>query len=153
MGQFVTPDDESIEYQQVFLECASTTTGVQRVLTLASKQYTAKPTSQAVTSETYYSNEFGAHAGQATGQEYEWNETEGGWNEEHCFRGCARRFIVRMSQIHCALDYASIGGSNNNANLGVYGRVWVRDSTQIPDETDLPTCVLTSVCQNTARAF
>ena len=69
------------------------------------------------------------------------------WNELHFFAPGNNRFIVRMpgngagSRIHCGLNYQQVaGGQDNNPNLGLYGRVWVRSGTAQMDAISLPSC-------------
>ena len=60
------------------------------------------------------------------------------FSEMHAFGSSFRRFIIRPGGIHCARDYSEVGGESDNPALGQYGRVWVRNSREIPNETELP---------------
>ena len=46
--------------------------------------------------------------------------------EWHQFNKEGGRLIFRRNQIHCAADYARVGGQENNPRLGQWGRVFVR---------------------------
>ena len=52
-----------------------------------------------------------------------------------------KRLIFRRDQIHCGLDYQSVGGENDNPNLGKWGKIYIRNVRQdkLTDRTyDLP---------------
>lgn len=46
------------------------------------------------------------------------------------------RFILRENEVHCAADQAALGGADDNAKLGKWGRIWVRNATALPTSPD-----------------
>lgn len=50
----------------------------------------------------------------------------GSYTELHNYYGSGYRFIIRTSQIHCGVNYSSVGGQTNNSNLGQEGYIFVR---------------------------
>ena len=144
-GQFITPKSTAIRYQQIFIECGtSTNVGVRRVVTLgnaAMKAGLPSATDLKEATQTYYSGDTARRPAELYYSSEEWNEM-------HHFGENNKRFIIRVNQIHCALNYGNVGGQSDNSRLGTYGRVWVRDSTEVPDETELPVSgtVVHSLC-------
>jgi len=140
-GRFNTADDQLLEYQQVYLECGSTNgVSVQRVITLQDTMTTAGQGRIPISDRAYYQNEQNVPqpGGIPSGL------PAGGWSELHSFGTGYKRFIVRASgpQVHCAQSYRDVGGpQNNNPQLGTFGRVWARKSTEKPRESELPSCV------------
>lgn len=152
-GPFRTSAAVAVSYQQVYLECGSTNNvSVQRVITLGNRMRTAGAVEYGgnvtVTGRNYYTNDKNApRPADVTFQ-------AGTWAELHYFGQTpnqALRFILRDAAIHCAQAYSPVASSPlysfegvvGNPNLGTYGRVWVRDSTAIPKEADLPMCIPT----------
>ena len=125
-------------WQQAYLECERSDAGIQRVFTFSTKALTAAKPSGTWT-ESYYSRD-------TTGSrpaDLSWTLSVPGvalLNEQHVFGGRhpAQRFIIRQNEVHCSANYADIDSPTDNPNLGRWGRVWVRDSTDVPAESDLP---------------
>ena len=145
LGQFVTPFETQIPWQQAYFECERSDAGIQRVLTFSTKALTAAKPSGTWT-ESYYSHD-------TTGSrpaDLSWTQSEPGvgvLNEQHVFGGRwpAKRFIIRPpGDIHCSAHYQTVVGGCaqtgpcDNPNLGLWGRVWVLDSTDVPEESELP---------------
>ena len=141
-GQFITPDDLAVHYQQVLLEGAAGgsgdehDTGIFRVITLREKQKTSNPSDMSHVTVDFLPGDFNSSKPKTYSG---W--CGAGWNEMHIFgrspQESCRRFIIRPGQIHCDHDYVAVGGQDNNSKLGKYARVWVRNSTS---RSDLPTC-------------
>lgn len=55
-----------------------------------------------------------------------WSHSGGSYIEMHHFLGSANRFIIRNNQIHCGANYTSVGGENNNPNLGKEAYIYIR---------------------------
>lgn len=161
-GPFRTSAAVAVSYQQVYLECGSTNNvSVQRVITLGNRMRTAGAVEDGanvtVTGRNYYTNDKNApRPADVTFQ-------SGTWAELHYFGQTpnrALRFIIRDAAIHCAQAYSPVASSPlysfkgmvGNPNLGTYGRVWVRDSTAIPQEADLPTCIPTPPTTTTTNS-
>ena len=63
------------------------------------------------------------------------------WNELAPFDALRGPFIIRDSEVHCAEEPGGLTGDvGDNAALGQFGRVWVRDSLATPSLADLPAC-------------
>ena len=133
--RFTSSNDRNVTYQQIFLECDATNSHIRRVYTLPSKVHTAAfPKGYAYSVKTYSGDTSPSVTGELR---------PGSLAEQHYF---ASRFIIRgyssgvpwKGQVHCNLDYGAVGGDNNNPKLGNWGRVWVRDGTEEPTESELP---------------
>lgn len=55
-----------------------------------------------------------------------WSHSGGSYTELHHYFGEGWRFILRSGQVHCGVNYSSVGGQNNNSNLGQEGYIYVR---------------------------
>jgi hypothetical protein len=120
-------------YQQVFLECGSSDGwGISRILTF-SQLWTTPQNALGTWAETYFSGDK-ATSGRPSFLQL-W-PTVLLFNEQHGFAGSQNRFLIRTNSIHCARSYESYGDPSILA--GQWGRVWVRKSTSIPAEKDLP---------------
>ena len=132
--------ETDIKYTQVYLDCASTESRVRRVLTFDVVLNKADPGQSATFSENYYSDDTCISGCRPSDTLCVRGPKVGGmcFHEMHHFGSSFRRFIIRPGQIHCARDYGEVGGESDNPALGQYGRVWVRNSKEIPKETELP---------------
>ena len=149
-GKLILPSTTPVAWQQAFFSCGSSTGGVSRVMTFSTVATTVAGT------------EIFGYTGVAPSNRDEpgaiapWNETyydgdtctarptdlsPNSLTEQHYF--CNRvgnRFIIRVDpadglDVHCAANYV-VTPSDANDN-GLWGRVWVRDSTLIPTQAEL----------------
>lgn len=137
-GQKVQFADTAVgNYKQIFFDCRSTTSAgnVQRVLThpSATGTTTSLPSTTGFT-ETVYSADANTGAGTAGVIDLQGTNMA----EQHYAFTSTGRFIIRPDQVHCGVNYAVVGGQTDNPALGQWGRVWVRDSTDVPTEAELP---------------
>ena len=130
-GQFITPASSAVTWQQAYLECERDELSVQRVLTFDSVETAAQITSTSRT-ETYYSLD--TLSTRPSLIEHGFPEFSV-LSELHSFGGSAGRFILRKNDIHCAGDHATLGVGTSR---GSWGRVWVRNSDEVPTEAELP---------------
>lgn len=136
-GQFITPDDEPVDYQQVLIEAASDDNCVCRVITLNSRQTHCKPASFGHSDATYLAGDLNSSRGQTDeGRPSYRGWCGGGWSEMHEFGPDTKRMIIRTGQVHCDCNYSAVGGQDNNSRLGLFGRIWVRDSDSLDDLPD-----------------
>lgn len=118
LGQFVMPHDPGIAYQAARLQCQSTSTTVNRIRTFVGAPTTDLDAMSGTAVETYDAADNVAKPS-GTGDFH-------GYAEWHDFAGFYLRYIVRVSQVHCALSYEGAGGQDDNPALGRWGRIWVR---------------------------
>ena len=107
---------------------------LKNALTTAAKPAEAKPH---VARTTYYKGDSFREPAILQGG------TWGGMQEFSTSGSATQPFVLREDLVQCALESEAMGGKVDNPALGMYGRVWVRDSTEVPDEDDLPTSVCT----------
>jgi hypothetical protein len=117
LGQFILPPDIGLSFTKVHLQCQSNSTSIDRVRSFASASLNLNTVANAST-ETYGATDnLPRPSNTACYQTYpEW----------HGFNGCGNRFILRVSEVHCGLDYIAMGGQTNNAALGKWGQIWAK---------------------------
>ena len=134
-------------YTQVFLECGSENgMVVRRVLQLKNPArgvaQPADPNREVKLTHNFaYNGESSRHV-PGKGDYSDPDNQHGSWAEMPLFgpvrAGYQGRFILRPNEVHCASDVQHHGVKRDNPRLGTYGRVWVRDSTQMLSQIGFP---------------
>ena len=153
-GQFISSPElvargeerKTQNYTQVFLECNSTERRVRRVLILKTPRSGVRRPANLnndLKDTKYYEGDTALQPGNndlsvPVNAEPEPDKIHTWTNVPILTPERRGSFTLRLNSIHCAAVVRSSSNTKDNAQLGTYGRVWVRDSMQIPTAAELP---------------
>ena len=130
-GQFLTDGNSKLAYDSMTLECSSETTRVHRDLTFSEPLDQLNKAKLVLAStiisghaQVPYNDELNVPTAFGISQKRTYAE----W---HAAGSDYRRFIIRVNQVHCLLNYANanVGGQTDNPKLGQWGRIWANKIT------------------------
>ena len=117
-GQFITEGTMTVEdFDSITVECGSLTTRIHRKFVFDETLTKLNEIKSAASSQVSYQDEINVPATltvDATRSYAEWHQAASE----------TRRFILRLNQVHCVLNYGSVGGIDDNPRLGQWARIW-----------------------------